>query len=75
MKFVYNDGGRIAAGYKGIARDCVVRSIALATEQPYQVVYDALWAANRIQKIIHRNGSPRNANTSQLTALIYLTHH
>jgi hypothetical protein len=39
MKWVYNDGGRKAAGYKGEARDCVVRAIAIATDQPYEVVY------------------------------------
>jgi hypothetical protein len=42
MKFVHNDGGRDAAGYKGDAGDCVTRSIAIATGRPYQEVYDAL---------------------------------
>lgn len=38
----YNDGGRVAAGYKGNAGDCVTRAIAIATGKPYQEVYDAL---------------------------------
>jgi hypothetical protein len=42
VKFVYNDGGRKAAGWSGDAGDCVCRSIAIATEKPYQEVYDAL---------------------------------
>lgn len=42
MRYVYNDGGRAAAGYKGDTRDCVCRAIAIATQQPYQSVYDAL---------------------------------
>ena len=42
MNFVYNDGGREAAGYKGHAGDCVTRAIAIACELPYQEVYDAL---------------------------------
>jgi len=42
MDFVYNDGGRAAAGYKGRAGDCVVRAIAIATQKPYQEVYDAI---------------------------------
>jgi hypothetical protein len=42
MKWVYNDGGRAAAGFKGKARDCACRSIAIVTERPYQEVYDAL---------------------------------
>lgn len=42
MRWVYDDGGRAAAGYKGSANDCVVRAIAIATGRPYQEVYDAL---------------------------------
>jgi hypothetical protein len=42
MKFVYNDGGRAAAGYKGNAGDCACRAIAIATGKPYQEVYNAL---------------------------------
>jgi hypothetical protein len=42
MQWVYDDGGRVAAGYKGKAGDCVTRSIAIATGLPYQQVYDAI---------------------------------
>ena len=31
LKFKADDGGRSAAGYKGKAGDCVVRSIAIVT--------------------------------------------
>lgn len=40
--FVYNDGGRRAAGYSGSTGDCVCRAIAIASEKPYQEVYDAI---------------------------------
>lgn len=40
--FVFDDGGRSAAGYKGIAGDCACRSIAIATEKPCEEVYNAL---------------------------------
>jgi len=40
MTYVYDDGGRAAAGYKGETGDCVVRAIAIATALPYQEVYD-----------------------------------
>jgi hypothetical protein len=33
--FQLNDGGRDAAGFKGGAGDCVVRSIAIAANLPY----------------------------------------
>jgi len=36
LELEINDGGRAAAGYKGKAGDCVVRSIAIVTNLPYQ---------------------------------------
>lgn len=42
MDFVYDDGGRAAAGYKGTTSDCVVRAIAIALQKPYQEVYDEI---------------------------------
>lgn len=42
MKFIFNDGGRAAAGFRGRAGDCVTRAIAIATAKPYREVYDAL---------------------------------
>lgn len=40
--FIYNDGGREVAGYKGTQNDCVIRSIAIATGKPYQEVYNEI---------------------------------
>lgn len=42
MKFIYDDGGRAASGRCGSARDCVVRSIAITANLPYDLVYRAL---------------------------------
>lgn len=42
MKWVYNDGGRAAAGYKGKTGDCVCRAIAIAEGKPYEEVYDLI---------------------------------
>ena len=36
LELKINDGGRAAAGYKGKAGDCVVRSIAIVTDLPYK---------------------------------------
>ena len=47
LDFKINDGGRAAAGFKGQAGDCVVRSIAIATGMSYQKVYDDLFKANQ----------------------------
>lgn len=40
--WIYNDGGRKEAGYKGIAGDCATRAIAIALKLPYQEVYDMI---------------------------------
>lgn len=42
MRLIQCDGGRVLAGFKGVTGDCVVRSIAIAVNKPYQEVYDAL---------------------------------
>lgn len=50
MKYIYNDGGRKSAGYQGKARDCVCRSIAIASGLPYQEVYSVLARGNAEQR-------------------------
>ncbi len=40
--FIYDDGGRVAAGFKGSTGDCCVRAVAIATGRPYQEIYDAI---------------------------------
>jgi hypothetical protein len=42
MQFIYSDGGRKQAGFKGATGDCVTRAIAIAASRPYQEVYDGL---------------------------------
>jgi hypothetical protein len=39
VKWVYDDGGRAAAGFRGRTGDCVVRAVAIASQQPYAAVY------------------------------------
>ena len=46
--WTYDDGGRGAAGFRGDARDCAVRAVAIAGRLPYREVYDALFDASRI---------------------------
>jgi hypothetical protein len=70
--FQRNDGGREAAGFKGGAGDCVVRSIAIAANLPYLRVYEDLRSANeryadlrkdRLARRLSETGSsPRNGN-------------
>jgi len=43
MKYIYDDGGRKEAGYKGNrAGDCVCRAVAIASGIPYKEVYKKL---------------------------------
>ena len=58
MKYVYDDGGRSEAGYKGITGDCVVRSIAIASGIPYKKVYKDLFDVAKEKKV--KKASPRN---------------
>lgn len=64
--FKYNDGGRELAGYKGKTGDCVTRAICIATNKPYQEVYDAIHEANKNfvsstrKKLKSKTTSPRS---------------
>jgi hypothetical protein len=51
ITFYHDDGGREAAGYKGLAGDCVARAVAIAAELPYREVYDALAEGNATQRL------------------------
>jgi hypothetical protein len=50
MEFIYSDGGRALAGFKGETGDCVTRAISIATGKPYQEVYDALNQLSKDEK-------------------------
>lgn len=77
--FMYDDGGRKDAGYKGDAGDCVVRSIAIATGKSYLEVYDAInilakdervgRRKKRMSKSSSRNGVDRKIYQSYLESL------
>lgn len=52
--WVYNDGGRAAAGLKGDAGDCVARSVAIASGIPYAKIYRLLAEGHETQRIVRR---------------------
>jgi hypothetical protein len=66
--FQYDDGGRLAAGYKGKAGDCVVRAIAIATGRPYQQIYDMVNGA-----AVHERTGKRKRGTSNARTGVYKT--
>jgi len=63
MKWIYDDGGRKAAGYTGKAGDCVARAIAIATQLPYQTVYEGLNQAAQGERRGTRKRGVSNART------------
>ena len=63
MTYVYDDGGRAAAGYKGTADDCVCRAIAIASGMPYQEVYDALNVLGQAERLSRRRKLKSSART------------
>lgn len=74
--FIYNDGGRKAAGYKGNPGDCVIRAIAIAADMPYNDVYEGMRQRNKQYRDSHNNKvsrqlkkrgtSPRNGNYKEV---------
>tara|TARA_R100001460_G_scaffold49842_1_gene88089 strand:- start:388 stop:816 length:429 start_codon:yes stop_codon:yes gene_type:complete len=63
MSYVYNDGGRERAGYKGKAGDCGVRALAIALQIPYKEVYDKVNEFSAQEKPSKRRRGKSNART------------
>jgi hypothetical protein len=63
MDFVFHEGGRVAAGYKGKIGDCVTRSIAIVTGKTYQEVYDALNGLAQRERISKRKKRRSSSRT------------
>src|SRR6266853_960880 len=72
VKFVYDDGGRAAAGYRGKAGDCVCRAIAIATGKPYREIYGELTEIGWLDRpyVFDADGliRPHSATTETLRA-------
>lgn len=60
MKFIVDDGGRSAAGFRGAAGDCACRAISIATQRSYKEVYDNI---NKIGKL-ERTGKRKKTKSS-----------
>jgi hypothetical protein len=62
--WVYDDGGRAAAGFRGDANDCVTRAVAIAFRLPYRDVYEALADLQAGAKYRGRGGVTRTKRRS-----------
>ena len=63
MKFIYNDGGRAEAGFKGETSDCACRAISIATGRPYKEVYNLINEYGKKERLSKRKNSKSNART------------
>lgn len=70
MVWIYNDGGREAAGFRGTTGDCVCRAIAIATKRPYQEVYDELNLIGSQERKSKNRRSKSSARTGIYKAII-----
>jgi hypothetical protein len=71
MRFIRNDGGRKAAGFKGNAGDCVCRAIAIASGVPYKDVYRRLAEGNGTQRASKRQKRSKAGKVRTARAGIY----
>ncbi len=73
MKFVFNDGGRAEAGFKGRTGDCVCRAIAIATEKPYKEIYNLIneYGKQERKGLKSRKGNSYNGNRSSARTGVY----
>lgn len=63
MDWVFNDGGRDAAGFKGKTGDCVCRAFAIATGKPYKEVYDDINELAKSERTGKNKKKKSNART------------
>jgi len=63
MEFKYNDGGRKEAGYKGFTGDCICRAITIATQKPYQEIYDLINIFGKKERKSKRRSGKSSART------------
>lgn len=63
MKFVFNDGGRADAGFKGTTGDCACRAAAIAAQRPYKEVYDLINELAKSERTGKRKHKISNART------------
>jgi hypothetical protein len=69
--WVYDDGGRAAAGYRGTAPgDCAVRAAAIASGLPYRQVYDLVNELAQRERTGKRKRGRSHARTGVYSGLM-----
>lgn len=70
-RYVYDDGGRHEAGFKGSAGDCVCRAFAIASGRSYREVYDLIGELSAGE----RTGSRKRGTSSARNGVYKATQH
>ncbi len=60
--FIYDDGGRKEAGYKGDTRDCAVRALAIACQMPYREAYDLVNEYGGLERLTKKRKAKGRSN-------------
>jgi len=63
QRYIFNDGGREAAGFMGSTGDCVTRAIAIVTGKPYKEVYNEINQIAESERTGKRKKKKSNART------------
>lgn len=73
MDWIYDDGGRGEAGFRGHTGDCLTRAIAIVTHKPYRLVYCEInKAAKRERPRKGKSRSSARTGVYKATAKLYL---
>lgn len=72
LDYEFDDGGRAAAGFKGAARDCVARSVAIVSGRSYAEVYAALADGMGSQRKSKGRSARNGVNTGRKWFKVYM---
>lgn len=69
--WVYNDGGRAEAGFKGKAGDCLTRALSIITNHSYKEIHDLVDSFSAEEKVAkkQRHQSGADAGVYKKTAM------
>jgi hypothetical protein len=67
IRYVYDDGGRADAGFRGSTGDCVTRAGAIVTGRPYRDVYDIVNVLGGQERTRGRRRSSARLGTFNVT--------
>lgn len=74
IKFIFNDGGRQEAGFKGHTGDCCCRAISIALNLPYKEVYKTINEISKAERYRGKNRSGSGVSNARTGVYIETMH-